>query len=232
MDKKEISELYRNIVNSIDYDDITFKEQEGTWYSAISVQMKSVMRYVENFKGANPYSVIKSWNNQVFDYLKSNNPYKISLKGNVVTAVFNTPTVGDIDSVVYYAAYICSLLEMFNCALERKGIRTFDIGIGISTINSHVETIENDKYPIFCESVDLISLCLALEANNKGFERIVLDDCTQFNLSDKICFGDKKYSEVGIKRSSVMIGEDVYGYNLNLSDITAWIDKHKNDKQD
>lgn len=230
MDTKEIWNIYKNILSSISFDDLSYSEINGEFLCALSVQMKAVNAYIEGFKNADPYSIVLSWNNECYNYLKSKNPFKISIKGNIITAVFKVPFRQDIDNVVYHAAYLCSLMDLYNFILDKKGIKTFDIGIGISTSSTRFDQLNGFDYPIFYNSIDIKSEILAINALHDGYERILIDDCTQFNLNDLICFGDKKYKDVGIKHDKInLISDDFYGYNLNLVDFSKWI--KDNDKQ-
>lgn len=234
MNKEQIIKLHRDIVNSIDYDDLSYNENQGEWVTSISVMFKAASRYTESFKGANPFSIIESWTSKVYDYLIINKPISIKLNGNIITAVFNTSRKSDIESVIYHAAYICSLMDLFNFILDRKGIRNFDIGIGVYTAKTRKTNNQNIKMDMFFRSPDLKSILLSINANIDGVERILISDCTQFNISEFSCYDDKKYSEVGVKRTLSLPQEDAYGYNLNLIDFSNWIDEQnkKNNNQE
>lgn len=225
--EKEIRQLYQNIISSIDYDDILYKEDEGEWITAISVHFKNANRYIEGFKNANPYSIVRLWTNKVCDYFKDNSCFSLDIRGTTVTAIFKTPKKSDIDGVIYHAAYISSLQELFCAVLEKKNIKQFKIGIGISTLNAHMSKCPSTSFPLVSEAIDLFSVLLSIDANDNGYERILIDETTQFNLADMVCYSDKKYKDVGIKRTCNYASDPIYGYNLNLVNFTSWIESFK-----
>ncbi len=228
----DIKQIYQKIVSSIDYDDISFKEDEGVWVSSISIHFKAANRYMENFKAANPRSIVNSWNRIVIDYFNNEKCHFVDIKGNIVTALFFTPKKDNIENVIFHAAYICSLLDLFNSILRRKNIKTFDIGIGISTDQVHFMNFNDYHCCPTMEGTDLKSILLALDAGSNGFERILIDSCTQHNVSNLVCYDDKKYSEVGQERKTRLLSSTVYGYNLNLIAFTEWIDQNCKDEDD
>lgn len=124
-------------------------------------------------------------------------------------------------------------MDLFNFILNKKDIKKFDVGIGISTSKTRFDDITDSNDSFFYTSVDMKSVILALNASQDGLERILIDDCTQYNLSDLICFGEKKYKDVGIKHSGLhFVHDDTFGYNLNLIDFTEWINKNKSGRSE
>jgi len=67
-----------------------------------------------------------------------NNPNsrEISIEGDCVWGIFDTPSKADIDTTFSTASQAASLIDILNYKLSKKGISKINIGIGISYGNS------------------------------------------------------------------------------------------------
>ena len=62
------------------------------------------------------------------DFAKSK---EVSIHGDCVWCVCDTPFKSDINNVFSLAARICSLVDIINFKLQKKGYQTFRVGVGI-----------------------------------------------------------------------------------------------------
>jgi len=56
---------------------------------------------------------------------------EISINGDCVWGVFETPNKSDIDAMIDVAAKASSLIDMLNSKLQKKGYQTIEVGIGV-----------------------------------------------------------------------------------------------------
>lgn len=58
--------------------------------------------------------------------------HEISIEGDSVWGIFNTPSKTDIDKLFSVAAMVSSLIDTLNIKLKKKGYSPLDVGVGLS----------------------------------------------------------------------------------------------------
>ena len=115
---------------------------------------------------------------------------EVSINGDCVWCVCDTPYKSDVDDIFSLAARVCSLVDVINFKLEKKGYLTFKVGVGIDYGRAlmikvgHKGADINDV--VWMGDVVNEACHLSNEAGGSHERRIFLSNVIYENLSDNL----------------------------------------------
>ncbi|SHK26321.1 adenylate/guanylate cyclase domain-containing protein [Xylanibacter ruminicola] len=124
---------------------------------------------------------------------------EVCINGDCVWCVCNTPQKADVDGVFDLAAKACSLVDILNYKLSKKGYQTYKVGVGIDDGRAlmvkagHSGSSINDV--VWMGDVVNQACHLCAEANSPGNKRVFLSNVIYNNLKDdykKLCTKDSR----------------------------------------
>lgn len=142
---------------------------------------------------------------------------EVSINGDCVWCVCDTPYKSDVDDIFSLAARVCSLVDVINFKLEKKGYLTFKVGVGIDYGRAlmikvgHKGADINDV--VWMGDVVNEACHLSNEAGGSHERRIFLSNVIYENLSDnlkKLCHKDS--------------GRDIYQANVVNVEMNQWLE--------
>lgn len=146
---------------------------------------------------------------------------EVNIHGDCVWCVCDTPYKSDIDELFSMAARACSLVDILNYKLSKKGYTTYTVGVGIDygralmikagTNGSGINDV------VWMGDVVNQACHLSNEANSGFFDkRVFLSNVIYDNLNEsnqKLCTKD--------------FGRDLYQANIVNVVMNDWLQKHK-----
>lgn len=149
---------------------------------------------------------------------------EININGDCVWCVCETPFKADIDEVFSLAARVCSMVDVLNYKLKKKGYTTYEVGVGIDYGRAlmvkagHKNAEINDVVWMGDVVNNACHLCNA--ANSSLFDkRVFLSNVIYDNLNEtnqKLCSKDN--------------ARDIYQANIVNIGMNKWL-KEQNDNQ-
>lgn len=145
---------------------------------------------------------------------------EVSILGDCVWCVCDTPYKSDIDDVFSLAARVCSLVDVINYKLEKKSYQTFQVGVGIDYGRAlmikagHKGAEINDV--VWMGDVVNKACHLSNEAGGLFNRRIFMTNVIYDNLNEdhrKLCHKDS--------------GRDIYQANVVNVAMNKWLENQK-----
>lgn len=125
--------LYEDKSSIPSRDLLTFNNGFYVKCSALFVDIRKSKDLPSKHKRPTLAKIYKTYISEVIAVLRGNSKIsELSIEGDCVWAVFDTPNKVDIDSVFSTAAQISSLIDILNIKYKKKGYSELTVGIGIS----------------------------------------------------------------------------------------------------
>lgn len=113
--------------------DLTFKNGFYVECSALFVDMRGSKILAEKHKRPVLAKIYKTYISELVAVLKFHTGVReISIEGDCVWGIFNTPLKGDINELFNIGARVSSLIDILNIKYKRKGYSELTVGIGMS----------------------------------------------------------------------------------------------------
>lgn len=146
---------------------------------------------------------------------------EVNIHGDCVWCVCDTPYKSDIDELFSMAARACSMVDILNYKLEKKGYTTYTVGVGMDYGRALMIKAGNDGSGIndvvWMGDVVNQACHLCNEANSGYFDkRVFLSNIIYDNLNEKnqkLCTKDA--------------GRDIYQANIVNIGMNNWLSKQK-----
>lgn len=101
--------------------------------SVVFVDIRNSSKLPEDNQRPVLAKIYRAYISEVVAVLNSDeNCAEISMDGDCVWGIYNTPYTSDIDGVFSTAAKVSSVIELLNCKFKKKNINSISVGIGIS----------------------------------------------------------------------------------------------------
>ncbi len=112
---------------------LTFKNGFYVECSAMFIDMRGSKSLNEKHKRPVLAKIYKTYISELVAVLKGHeNVCEISIEGDCVWGIFNTPLKSDINKLFNIASKVSSLIDILNIKYKRKGYSELSVGIGIS----------------------------------------------------------------------------------------------------
>lgn len=149
------------------------------------------------------------------------NSREVNIHGDCVWGIYNTPFKTDIDAAFSLAARVCSLVDVLNYKLEKKGYERISIGVGMDYGRALMILAgykgSGIKDVIWMGDVVNNASHLCNEANSGLFDsRLFLSNVIYNNLNDahqKLCTKDNR--------------RDIYQANVVNTKMNNWLKEQK-----
>lgn len=113
-------------------DNLTFSNGFYVYCTALFVDIRDSSTMTNEHRRPVLAKIYRSFISEMVALMNSNGKTKeISINGDCVWCVCDTPYKSDIDEVFSLAARICSMVDILNFKLEKKGYTTYEVGVGM-----------------------------------------------------------------------------------------------------
>jgi class 3 adenylate cyclase len=113
-------------------DRLTFTNGFYVQSTALFVDIRKSSDLPNKYKHPTLAKIYRSYISEVAAIINSDDDCKeVTIEGDSVWGIFDTPYQNQIDNVISIAAQVSSLLDTLNCKYKKKGIDPLIIGIGI-----------------------------------------------------------------------------------------------------
>lgn len=166
--------------------------------------------------------VYRSFISEIVALFNENNITKeVNIHGDCVWCVCDTPYKSDIDELFSMAARACSMVDILNYKLEKKGYTTYSVGVGIDYGRALMIKAGCDgagiNDVIWMGDVVNQACHLCNDANSGYFDkRVFLSNVVYNNLNEdnqKLCSKD--------------VGRDIYQANIVNITMNNWLKEQK-----
>ena len=190
--------------------------------SALFVDIRDSSTMTDEHKRPVLAKIYRSFISEMVALFNDNSITKeVNIHGDCVWCVCDTPYKSDIDELFSMAARACSLVDILNHKLEKKGYTTYTVGVGLDygralmikagTNGSGINDV------VWMGDVVNQACHLSNEANSGYFDkRVFLSNVIYDNLSDS----NKKHC-------SKDVGRDIYQANVVNVGMNNWLGKQK-----
>ena len=190
--------------------------------AALFVDIRESSTMTDEHKRPVLAKVYRSFISEIVALFNENNITKeVNIHGDCVWCVCDTPYKSDIDELFSMAARACSMVDILNYKLKKKGYTTYSVGVGIDygralMIKAGCEGSGiNDV--IWMGDVVNQACHLCNDANSGYFDkRVFLSNVIYNNLNEdnqKLCSKD--------------VGRDIYQANIVNITMNDWLKKQK-----
>ncbi len=190
--------------------------------AALFVDIRESSTMTDEHKRPVLAKVYRSFISEIVALFNENNITKeVNIHGDCVWCVCDTPYKSDIDELFSMAARACSIVDILNYKLKKKGYTTYSVGVGIDygralMIKAGCEGSGiNDV--IWMGDVVNQACHLCNDANSGYFDkRVFLSNVIYNNLNEdnqKLCSKD--------------VGRDIYQANIVNITMNDWLKKQK-----
>lgn len=101
--------------------------------SVVYVDIRNSSKLPEDNQRPVLAKIYRAFISEVVAVLNSDeNCAEVSIDGDCVWGIYNTPYTSDINEVFSTAAVVSSVIELLNCKFKKKSIKSISVGIGIS----------------------------------------------------------------------------------------------------
>lgn len=146
---------------------------------------------------------------------------EVNIHGDCVWCVCDTPYKSDIDDVFSLAARVCSMVDILNYKLDKKGYSTYTVGVGLDYGRALMIKAGADGSGlndiVWMGDVVNQACHLCNEANSGYFDtRVFLSNVIYDNLNEenkKLCTKD--------------YGRDIYQANIVNYGMNEWLNKQR-----
>ncbi len=198
-------------------DSLTYKNGYYVYCSVLFIDMRDSKSINEKHKRPVLAKIYKTYISELVAVLKGHSKVsEISIEGDCVWGVFNTPENSDIDELFSVAAKCSSLIDILNIKYKRKGYSEIEVGMGLSygealLIKSGYKGSTNNEVVWLGKLVSETSK-LCSKANKDGNFEIMLSNSFQSKLNK-------------INRGLTIINRDNYCYETLIVDIAMdmWV---------
>lgn len=210
-------------------DNFTFSNAYYGWVTGVFIDIRNSTKLFQKDDKEFVSKIIRSFTSEVIEILRKDDYLReIGIRGDCVYAIYSTPFQHDIYEVSDKVFYINTFMKMLNKMLNKRGVESIYVGIGISTAQELVvkagrkDTGINSKVWIG-EAVTKASNLSSL--GNKGLiNPVVFSSSTYTNIIDKL---------LSINKDAKSWFTEVYDselgtyYHADITNITFndWIDK-------
>ena len=166
--------------------------------------------------------VYRSFISEIVALFNENNITKeVNIHGDCVWCVCDTPYKSDIDELFSMAARACSMVDILNYKLKKKGYTTYSVGVGIDYGRALMIKAGCDgsgiNDVIWMGDVVNQACHLCNDANSGYFDkRVFLSNVVYNNLNEdnqKLCSKD--------------VGRDIYQANIVNITMNNWLKEQK-----
>ncbi len=203
-------------------DKLTFSNGFYVHCSALFVDIRDSSTMTDEHKRPVLAKIYRSFISEMVALFNDNSITKeVNIHGDCVWCVCNTPFKSDIDELFSMAARACSLVDILNYKLNKKGYTTYTIGVGMDygralmikagTNGSGINDV------VWMGDVVNQACHLSNEANSGYFDkRVFLSNVVYDNLNEsnqKLCTRD--------------VGRDIYQANVVNVEMNGWLKQQK-----
>ena len=203
-------------------DKLTFTNGFYVKCSALFVDIRDSSTMTDEHKRPVLAKIYRSFISEMVALFNDNSITKeVSIHGDCVWCVCDTPYKSDVDELFSMAARACSLVDILNYKLKKKGYTTYSVGVGIDygralmikagTSGSCINDV------VWMGDVVNQACHLSNEANSGYFDkRVFLSNVIYDNLNEanqKLCTKDS--------------GRDIYQANVVNVLMNEWLEKQK-----
>lgn len=166
--------------------------------------------------------VYRSFISEIVALFNENNITKeVNIHGDCVWCVCDTPYKSDIDELFSMAARACSMVDILNYKLKKKGVTTYSVGVGMDYGRALMIKAGCDgsgiNDVIWMGDVVNQACHLSNDANSGYFDkRVFLSNVVYNNLNEdnqKLCSKD--------------VGRDIYQANIVNITMNNWLKEQK-----
>lgn len=203
-------------------DKLTFSNGFYVHCSALFVDIRDSSTMTDEHKRPVLAKIYRSFISEMVALFNDNSITKeVNIHGDCVWCVCNTPFKSDIDDLFSMAARACSLVDILNYKLNKKGYTTYTVGVGMDygralmikagTNGSGINDV------VWMGDVVNQACHLSNEANSGYFDkRVFLSNVVYDNLNEsnqKLCTRDA--------------GRDIYQANIVNIGMNDWLKQQK-----
>lgn len=203
-------------------DKLTYTNGFYVYCTALFVDIRDSSTMTDEHKRPVLAKIYRSFISEMVALFNSNSiTREVNINGDCVWCVCDTPYKTDIDEVFSMAARACSLVDILNFKLKKKGYTTYTVGVGIDygralmikagTLGSGINDI------VWMGDVVNQACHLCNEANSGYFDkRIFLSNSIYDNLNEsnqKLCTKDH--------------GRNIYQADIVNIEMNKWLKEQK-----
>lgn len=203
-------------------DKLTYSNGFYVQCSALFIDIRDSSTMTDEHKRPVLAKIYRSFISEMVALFNENSLTKeVNIHGDCVWCVCDTPYKSDIDKLFSMAARVCSLVDILNFKLEKKGYTTYSVGVGMDygralmikagTNGSGINDV------VWMGDVVNQACHLSNEANSGYFDkRVFLSNVIYDNLKEsnqKLCSKD--------------VGRDIYQANVVNIAMNEWLKKQK-----
>lgn len=203
-------------------DKLTYSNGFYVQCSALFIDIRDSSTMTDEHKRPVLAKIYRSFISEMVALFNENSLTKeVNIHGDCVWCVCDTPYKSDIDKLFSMAARVCSLVDILNFKLEKKGYTTYSVGVGMDygralmikagTNGSGINDV------VWMGDVVNQACHLSNEANSGYFDkRVFLSNVIYDNLNEanqKLCTKDS--------------GRDIYQANVVNIAMNEWLKKQK-----
>jgi len=210
-------------VNSIpNRDKLTYTNGFYVNCAALFVDIRESSTMTDEHRRPVLAKVYRSFISEIVALFNENNITKeVNIHGDCVWCVCDTPYKSDIDELFSMAARACSMVDILNYKLKKKGFTTYSVGVGIDYGRALMIKAGCDgsgiNDVIWMGDVVNQACHLCNDANSGYFDkRVFLSNVVYNNLNEdnqKLCSKD--------------VGRDIYQANIVNITMNNWLKEQK-----